>query len=263
MKILLTNDDGVYAPGIWAVANALSENHEISIVAPNKNCSGAGCSISLFTPVTINCLNDLPNSNIQFPCYATSGTPADSAILGLETLIGKVDLVISGINNGSNFGDDVVFSGTIGAALQGYVRKIPSIALSIASLTPDNFEIGAKVATLIAEVFESKIYDDISLLNINLPNKKLSEIKGITQANLADRVYSDSINVEDFRTQRFHWVTRTRPDWDETENTDVWAVRNDLISITPMTSNLSIEKNPENLSSLLDYLSLHLGISKK
>ena len=65
MKILLTNDDGVYAPGIWAVANALSENHEISIVAPNKNCSGAGCSISLFTPVTINCLNDLPNSNIK------------------------------------------------------------------------------------------------------------------------------------------------------------------------------------------------------
>ena len=114
-----------------------------------------------------------------------------------------------------------------------------------------------------AEVFESKIYEDISLLNINLPNKKLSEIKGITQANLADRVYSDSINVEDFRTQRFHWVTRTRPDWDETENTDVWAVRNDLISITPMTSNLSIEKNPENLSSLLDYLALHLGIPKK
>ena len=95
MKILLTNDDGVYAPGIWAIANTLSANHEIAITAPNKNCSGAGCSISLFSPITINCINDLPNSNINFPCYATSGTPADSAILGLETIIGKVDLVIS------------------------------------------------------------------------------------------------------------------------------------------------------------------------
>jgi 5'-nucleotidase len=263
MKILLTNDDGVYAPGIWAIANALSENHEIAIVAPNKNCSGAGCSISLFSPVTINCLNDLPNFNIEFPCYATSGTPADSAILGLEAIVGKVDLVISGINNGSNFGDDVVFSGTIGAALQGYVRKIPSIALSIASLTPDNFDIGAKVATLIAQAFESKIYENLSLLNINTPNKKLSEVKGITLTTLADRVYADSVKVEDFRTQRFHWVTRTRPDWEEAENTDVWAVRNDLIAITPMTSNLSMEKNPENLSSLLDYLSLHLGVPKK
>ncbi|MBF8267101.1 MAG: surE, partial [Dehalococcoidia bacterium] len=190
MKILVTNDDGIYAPGLWAAVEALRAVGEVVVVAPDREQSGAGTAISLNHPVRVTEVTPLAEG---VKAYAVEGTPADSAILALESLIEdkKVDLVVSGINQGANLGNDIFISGTVGAALQGFFRGIPSIAISVAALKDVHFAPAALVVRLLAQdVADGKLTVPL-LLNVNLPNQPLEKIKGVSLTHLGRRTYMD------------------------------------------------------------------------
>ena len=141
MKILLSNDDGINSEGLWRAAQALGELGEVTIVAPDREQSGVGTSVSLHSPVRIR---SVKIHDGEFDAIAVEGTPADSVILALEKVVGKdIDLVVAGINQGSNLGEDVFISGTVGAALQGYVRGKPVVAISVTALEKVRYEVAS------------------------------------------------------------------------------------------------------------------------
>ena len=219
MKILVTNDDGVYSPGLWAAVAALEGLGEVVVVAPDREQSGVGPSVTLHGPV--RAVEVVPP--IQgIKTYAVEGTPADSVIVALEALVENVDLLVAGFNSGFNLGEDVLISGTVGAVLQGYFRGVSSIAVSVGSLKAEEFKASSKVlAALAREVAEGGLPKSI-LLNVNLPPVKPEEIKGIDVTRLARRRYADTVRQGDDGKRRYYWITRTRPAWEMVEGTDVW-----------------------------------------
>ncbi|MDA0988013.1 MAG: 5'/3'-nucleotidase SurE [Chloroflexi bacterium] len=237
MKILAINDDGVYAPGLWAVVEALQDVAEVVVVAPDREQSGVGTAITLSRPIRATEVVPLVDG---IKTYAVEGTPADSAILALESLVeGPVDLVVSGINQGSNMGNDVFISGTMGAALQGFFRGIPTIAISVAALKNLHFAPAARVARLLAQgVADGKLVPPL-LLNINLPNVPLEKIKGVSLTHLGQRTYMDVVKEGDDGRRKYYWITRERPGWVLEKGLDIWAVRRRRISITPIHTDLT------------------------
>ena len=265
MKILLTNDDGVHAPGLWAAVRALRPIAEVFVVAPDREQSGAGSSLSLRAPVRVHQM--LPDSMIggegngphPVVAYAVEGTPADCCVLGLERVVGPVDLVVSGINAGSNLGWDVLISGTVGAAIQGYVRGYPAIAISVGSVQDPRFEEAAALLQLVGQQVASAPEAFRSLLNINVPNLPRDQIKGIQVTRLGGRSYAESVREEKIGPQRRYWIARDRPvGQDGTQGTDLWAMKNHRISITPLQLNLAHQEQIPVLESLLAGLSFPL-----
>ena len=211
MKILAVNDDGIHSPGLWAAVEALRSVAEVVVVAPDREQSGVGAAITLSQPIRVR---EIAPPVEGVPTYAVEGTPADSAIVALESLIEKpVDLVISGINSGANMGNDVFISGTLGAALQGYFRNIPAVAISVAALRDVHFEAAAKAARLIAQaVAEGRLTSPL-LLNVNLPNVPLEKIKGVSLTRLGRRTYMDVVKEGDDGRRKYYWIARDRPEW--------------------------------------------------
>ncbi len=236
MKILVTNDDGIYAPGLWAAVEALKKVGEVVVVAPDREQSGVGPSVSLHSP--LRAVEVVPVvAGIQ--SFAVEGTPADSVILALETLVGKVDLLVAGINTGANLGEDVLISGTVGATLQGYFRGIPSLGVSVASLHNVRFEAAAQLLGVLArQVADGQLPKPV-LLNVNLPPVAPEEIKGIDVTRLARRTYADTVRQGDDGKRKYYWITRTRPAWEVEEGTDVWSVRHRNVSITPLRTDMT------------------------
>ena len=166
MKVLLTNDDGLNAPGLRAAAASLREVARVVVSVSDREQSGVGASVTLNGPVRAAKVRPIVAG---VPTYAIEGTPADSVILALERLVKGVDLVVAGINSGANLGEDVFISGTVGAALQGYVRGLPAIAISIASLHPSSFHAASLLLQRMVSEFENGALPSPSLLNVNLP----------------------------------------------------------------------------------------------
>jgi 5'-nucleotidase len=239
LKILAINDDGVYSPGLWAVVEALQDvaKAEVVVVAPDREQSGAGTAITLSQPLRAKEVVPLVDG---IKTYAVEGTPADSAILALESLVeGPVDLVVSGINQGSNMGNDVFISGTMGAALQGFFRGIPTIAISVAALKDVHFTPAAQVVRLLAQgIADGKLVPPL-LLNINLPNVPLEKIKGVSLTHLGKRTYMDVVKEGDDGRRKYYWITRENPGWVLEKGLDIWAVRRRRISITPIHTDLT------------------------
>lgn len=236
MRILVTNDDGVYAPGLWAAVEALQSIGEVVVVAPDREQSGVGPSVTLNSPVrAVEVVPVVPGTQT----FAVEGTPADSVILALETLIEKVDLVVAGINSGANLGEDVLISGTVGATLQGYFRGIPSLAVSVASLHNARFEAAAQLLTALARQAGDGLLPKPVLLNVNLPPVAPEDIKGIDVTRLARRTYADTVRQGDDGKRKYYWITRTRPAWEMEEGTDVWSVRHRKVSITPLRTDIT------------------------
>ena len=167
MKVLVTNDDGVYSPGLWAAVEALREIAEVVVVAPDRELSGVSGSVTLHSPVRAMEVEASKNGTVT---YAVEGTPADCVILAMEKLVGEVDLLVSGINKGANVGADVLISGTVGAALQGYARGVPSVAISVAALKATRFGAAAQVLRGVAQQVRQGSLVAPLLLNINLPD---------------------------------------------------------------------------------------------
>ncbi|MBI4308198.1 MAG: 5'/3'-nucleotidase SurE [Chloroflexi bacterium] len=256
MKVLLTNDDGVYARGLWVLAEALSRVGEVTVCAPDREQSGVGTAVSLHRPVRVSSV--VPQV-ADIVTYAVEGTPSDSVILALESLVpGGFDLVVSGINEGANLGNDALISGTIGAALQGYFRGIPAIAVSVTALHDVHMEPAAKLARLLAMKVASGALPKPLLLNVNLPNIPLEKLEGVSITRLGKRSYVDIIQEGYDGKRRWYWIRRGKPEWATEEGSDIWAIRNNRISITPLHADLTATDQASALETLAPSLLLGL-----
>ena len=258
MKILLINDDGIHAPGLWAAAKALRSVGELFVVAPDREQSGVGASLTLHAPLRVRTVpvNALLESDGESPfevtAYSAEGTPGDCAILGLEKLVGKVDLVVSGINSGSNLGWDTIVSGTVGGAIQGFVRGYPTIAISVGSVRDPIFDGAARLLGLVALRLRESPPDFPLFLNINVPSLQLDKLTGVQVTKLGGRSYGESVREEGVGAQRKYWISRDRPLGSTAqEGTDSWAVRNNQISITPLHLGLGNDDRVPDVETLL------------
>ena len=230
MKILVTNDDGIYRRGLWALAAELQNMAEVVVVAPDREQSAVGAAISLHHPLHYTEVNPLVAG---IKAYSISGTPSDSVILALE-IFEDIGMVFSGVNEGANLGNDVLLSGTVGAALQGYFHGLPAVALSMEDGEEMHFEVAVRLATSLANHITNGSQTKEMLLNINLPNLPLEEIKGIDFTRLASTDYNDLIVERFTRKRKYYRIVRKKPLCNGEEGTDAWAVDNGKISITPL-----------------------------
>ncbi|MDO8670353.1 MAG: 5'/3'-nucleotidase SurE [Dehalococcoidia bacterium] len=242
------------------MAEELGKVAEIVVIAPDRERSGVGTAVTLHRPLRVRELKQGRSA----VCYAIDGTPADCVILGLGGLFpGKIDMIFSGINEGANLGNDVLISGTVGAALQGYFYGITSVALSVGSLDNPGFSVAAALAGALVERFKEGRLTDGMLLNVNVPNLPYEEIQGIEITDLAGRSYVDVVKVEkDQRGRSLHWITRGSPEWAIEQGTDIWALRNKRISITPLQSNLAASDRISDLQNICPGLLEHLKFAR-
>ena len=244
MKILVTNDDGINSPGLWAAVEAVRPYGEVFVAAPDREQSGTGPSLTLHVPIRateVASQVDPEQSDDKkgVRAFAVEGTPGDSCVLALEKLVGAVDLVVSGINMGSNLASDIFVSGTVGAALHGYMRGFASIAVSVAAVKNTRFDVAAVVLGALVGRLEERQVVGPFLLNVNVPNDPMDSIRDIQLCRLAGKSYSENVREGDDGRRKYYWITRNKPmHRDEGEDTDVWALRHNRVSITPLDFNL-------------------------
>jgi 5'-nucleotidase len=250
MRILVSNDDGVYADGIWVLARELSKIAEVIIVAPDREQSAVGTAVSLRKPLRVQKIIPLHRG---IEAYSVEGTPSDSVIIGLGKVISeKVDLVVSGINQGSNLGEDVLISGTVGAALAAYLRGFPAVAVSC------DFEYWKKpylngVATftaLLTKRLEKSCIPPGLFLNLNMPNRPLNEIKGLKITSLAHKSHVNTVEEGHDGKRAYYMLTRESVNHQEDKRTDIWAANQGNISITPLHLFLNDRLSPAFLQNL-------------
>ena len=247
MKILITNDDGIRSPGLWAAAEALKGAGEIFVVAPDREQSGVGASLTLHVPIRANeVAPEIAGDGNSIKAYSVEGSPGDSCVLALERLVGPVDLVVSGINQGSNLGEDVLISGTVGAALQGYFRGYPSIAISVGGIKDVCYDVASAFLRILGNRLTDGVKLPACLINVNVPNEPPDKIKGVRITRLGRRSYGESVTERDDRKRKYYWISRDKAIHQEQgEDTDIWALRHNQISVTPIHSGLTdIEQIP-------------------
>ncbi|MBN1375240.1 MAG: 5'/3'-nucleotidase SurE [Dehalococcoidia bacterium] len=235
MKILVTNDDGINADGLWSLVSHLKNIGQVTVVAPDREQSGVGTSISFHHPIRISRIHEkIPGIDT----YTVEGTPADSVIMAIRVVMKEgIDMIVSGINQGPNCGYDVFLSGTVGAALQGFFYSIPSIAVSMNSFDDPKFETGASVAAAVADyVIKHKIKGKM-LLNINVPSLPVREIKGVEATRLGEQIYAAGIDTGNDGRHDYYWILHRGTNMDAVDGTDMWALKNNKISITPLRFN--------------------------
>ena len=243
MKILVTNDDGILAEGLWVLVKELKNIAQVVIVAPDREQSSIGTAITLSQPLRVQKVRPVVP---EVEAYSVKGTPGDCVILALEKLAkDEISMVVSGINQGPNLGNDVLVSGTVGAALQGYLRGLPALAISVFptdnSLYLDN---AARVATLLAERIHANALPSNIFLNINLPNLTLAEIKGIKVTCLADKSHIDTVEEGHDGKRKYYWLVRQRANKIHDDMTDIGVVDQGNISITPLHTYLNNKSLP-------------------
>jgi 5'-nucleotidase len=236
MNILLSNDDGILSPGLWALVKELQGIASVTVVAPDREQSATGTMVTLRQPLRVHKINPLiPEIN----AYAVEGSPGDSVIIGLEMVVKeKPDLVISGINQGLNTGDDILISGTVGAALQGYLRNVPAIAISVLNYNNGNIDNAAHLIRLIAEKFKDNSLSGEFFLNINIPDYPLSEIKGIKITRQAHKTHIDTVKEGYDGKHEYYWLVRQQLNNNAEKDTDIYALKEKIISITPLNETL-------------------------
>ncbi len=248
MKILVTNDDGIFAQGLWILVKELRSIARVVVVAPDREQSAIGTAVTLRQPLRVQKVRSMV-AGVE--TYSVEGTPADSVILALGKLVkNKIDLVVSGINYGTNLGDDVLISGTVGAALQGYLRGLPALAISAALGDNLHLDVAAKLATVLAKKIESNALPTNIFLNVNLPNLPLAKIRGAKITRLASESHTDTIEERHDGRRKYYWLIRQGISKDTDKKTDIWAIEQDNISITPLHTNLLNKPSPPIPDSL-------------
>jgi 5'-nucleotidase len=243
MKILVTNDDGIQADGLWALVRELQKIASVTVVAPDGERSAIGTAVTLFQPLHVQevCA---PVDGVK--AYAIDGSPSDCVILALGKLIGeKVDMVVSGINPGLNLGEDVYISGTVGAAMQGYFRGLPALAVSALSRR----QAGMSVAALATARLVKKIAANDPtrvFLNMNTPDLPLKEIRGVRITRLARSSHINSVTEDNNDQYKQYRLVRERVTESGSDGTDIQAIEQGYISITPLYMNL-LDKPPQRL----------------
>jgi 5'-nucleotidase len=239
--ILVTNDDGIFSPGIDALARELDTLGDVWVFAPDSEQSAVGHGISLNRP--------LRTREIKHQWYSIDGTPADCVLLAVRKLMpSKPSIVLSGINNGPNLGDDVTYSGTVAGAYEGMLLGFPSLAVSNASYDAREFDVIAQVAVKIAsQVLESGLPKD-TVLNVNIPQLSYEDLNGIALTRQGLRNYGDEIfEREDPRGKKYYWIGGFREEHEIHEGTDFEAIEENKVSITPLHRNIT---NFESLALL-------------
>ena len=245
MHILVSNDDGYLAPGLTFLADALKDKANITVVAPDRNKSAASNSLTLERP-----LNVMQHSN---GFHSVNGTPTDCVHLAITGLLDiEPDMVFSGINNGENMGDDVLYSGTVAAATEGRFLGLPSIAISINSSQPKHYQTAALVASkLLNGLLDQPLAFD-TVLNVNVPDIPFEQIKGFQSTRLGQRHKAEPvIEGRDPRNKKIYWVGPPGAEQDAGEGTDFYAVANDYVSITPLKIDLTNHQRLDELSNWL------------
>lgn len=233
MHILLSNDDGYQAPGLNALVERLADLGELSVVAPDRDRSGASNSLTLVSPIRAQTMEE---GRIR-----VDGTPTDCVHLAITGLLDtEPDIVVSGINAGANMGDDVIYSGTVAAAMEGRFLGLPAIAVSLASHQPRHFETAAEWIYRLLRNIDAHGLDDDTVLNINVPDIPLAEVKGLQTTRLGKRHKAEPvIKSSDPRGEPIYWVGAAGPEADAGPGTDFHAVREGWVSVTPMHTDLT------------------------
>ena len=230
--ILVTNDDGVESPGLRLLALALAAVAPTTVVAPASEQSAVGTAVSLRQRLTVKEVSQV----IGLPAFSVSGTPSDCVILGLEKLLeGNVGLVVSGINDGQNLGEDVLISGTVSAAMQAYLRGHPALAVS-APYGGDSAqkELAAQVAARLARsILDNPRLDEV-FLNVNIPDTPPEKVKGIKVTRLAAASHINTVEERKHGNERFYQLLRERSPTSREAGSDIRAVEHGYISITPL-----------------------------
>jgi 5'-nucleotidase len=249
--ILVSNDDGIGSEGVHQLAKALSKIGETVIVVPDRERSAASHALTLHKPLRIDKVRD--------GIYTVNGTPTDCINLGVNHILQKKrpDLVVSGINRGGNLGDDVTYSGTVSAAFEGTLLRIPSFAVSLVAEGGFHFEAAAEVSVLLAmRVLQEGLPQGV-LLNVNVPNLAWEEVKGIRITRQGRRIYDPNTIIEkvDPRGRKYYWIGGSRLSWEKDPGSDFEAIEENRVSVTPLRLDLTdhaAEKKLKSWETLLE-----------
>lgn len=242
MQIMVTNDDGIAAPGIKALAEALTALGTVTVVAPDRERSAAGHSLTLHSPLRV--------FELREGWYAVDGTPTDCVNMGIHSLLQQPpDLVVSGINHGGNMGDDITYSGTVAAAMEANLMGIPALAVSLATYGPtDHFPDAARIAVQVArELLRNGLPAD-TFLNLNVPNLPLAEIRPYLITRQGKRSFVGKIvDKTDPRGRKYYWIGSEEPSFLDEAGTDFHAVGSGHASLTPLHLDLTNYRSVELL----------------
>ena len=263
MRLLVSNDDGIFAPGLRALADTLAQaGHEVTVVAPDRERSATGHGLTLHKPIRVEPVSDFFHPRVT--AWACTGTPADCVKLALGRLLAHPpDVVVAGINQGQNLGTDILYSGTVSAAMEGLLENIPGIALSLASYTKPEFTVACRFAEFLLEQWHHQPLPGTILLNVNIPAVAAQDIAGICLTRQGVRRYTDQFDERtDPRGRTYYWLAGTAIE-DEPDPsphpwpTDVAAIRSQKISITPLQCNLT---HTLGLTTLATWPGLNQGL---
>lgn len=233
MRILLSNDDGYLAPGLAQLAASLADLGELSVVAPESNCSGASNSLTLDRPLRLH----TAGNGFRY----VNGTPSDCVHLAVTGMFAEQpDMVVSGINFGANMGDDTIYSGTVAAATEGYLLGVPSIAISLASFAGEHFDTAGRVARELVQRFSAQPFSAPILLNVNVPDVPYEQLRGIQVTRLGRRHKAEpAVKSVSPRGDTLYWIGAAGPAADAGEGTDFYAVQHGWVSVTPLQIDLT------------------------
>jgi 5'-nucleotidase len=250
MRILLTNDDGYLATGLRCLATAVNDFAEITVVAPERNRSGASNSLTLATPLRAR--------RAENGFFFVDGTPTDCVHIAISGLMPKEpDMVIAGINSGANLGDDVLYSGTVAAATEGRFLGLPAIAVSLTGTHLNHFDTAANaVLEILSRMKEHPLPPD-SILNVNVPDLPWDDLKGFEATRLGHRQKSDAvIKDKDPYGKEIFWIGPSGPEEDAGPGTDFFAIRNGSVSITPLQVDLTSHSRIDDLRDWVQQISV-------
>jgi 5'-nucleotidase len=250
MRILISNDDGVHAPGIQVLVNSLSIIADIDVIAPDRNRSGASNSLTLSRPLRVRCLDNGHHS--------VDGTPTDCVHLGLTGYFDThADMVVTGINEGANLGDDVLYSGTVAAAMEGRFLGLPAIAVSLVGPNPTHYETAGIIARQLVLKLQTQNLPSQTILNVNIPNVPFDEIKGIDVTRLGSRHRAEPVIRDvDPRGRSIYWIGPPGTEADSGPGTDFFAISQGRVSITPLQLDMTHYKIFDTLATLVNDLTL-------
>jgi 5'/3'-nucleotidase len=233
VKILVSNDDGYFAPGITLLAEALGQLGEVTVVAPERDRSGASNSLTLDRPLTVR---RAPNG-----FFSVNGTPTDCVHIAVTGLLDFTpDVIVSGINLGANMGDDTIYSGTVAAAVEGYLLGIPSLALSLTSRTGEHFQSAIGVALQMVERLSRAPFGEPVLLNVNVPDVDPAALAGIEVTRLGKRHKAEPVvKMQTPRGETAYWIGPAGGAADAGPGTDFHAVEHRRVSVTPLRMDLT------------------------
>ncbi|MCH7537382.1 MAG: 5'/3'-nucleotidase SurE [Proteobacteria bacterium] len=246
MKILVSNDDGYLATGIKVLAEALAQIADVVVVAPDRNRSAASNSLTLDSPLRV--------SEVSENCYKVDGTPSDCVHLALTGFLDyEPDLVVSGINHGANLGDDVIYSGTVAAAMEGRFLGLPTIAVSLVGPQLTHFDTAARVATELVQKLERASLSPDVVLNVNVPNVPYDELTGLQATRLGFRHKAEQLVADkDPHGRPIYWVGPPGKGQDAGEGTDFFAIEQGAATVTPLKVDLTRHDALQDISAWLE-----------